>query len=256
VRRFVSRRTLVVSGVVAAVLAGGAALASSGSGSGPSAFVDSLAQHLGISTAKLQDAAKAAALDQVDNALAAGRITQQQADALKARINSGDYPLNGRGFGFGFGGGRGFGPGRFGPGPFGPGIGPMIGLGGSLDAITSYLGLSRQDLVQKLESGQSLAQIAKGQGKTTDGLVTVIVDAARKRLDQAVTSGRLTADQEKTILDRLQTMVEKMVNATPPTMSTAPPGFGFGRQTPFGRGGFMAPRLGPRFRPSGFGARI
>jgi hypothetical protein len=251
VRRFVSGRTLVVSGVVAAVLAGGAALASSGSGSGPSAFVDSLAQHLGISTAKLQDAAKAAALDQVDNALAAGRITQQQADALKARINSGDYPLNGRGFGFGFRG-RGFGSGRFGPGLFGPGI----GLGGSLDSITSYLGLSRQDLVEKLQSGQSLAQIAKAQGKTADGLVTAIIDAARKRLDQAVSSGRLTADQEKTILDRLQTMVEKMVNATPPTMSTAPPGFGFGRQTPFGRGGFMAPRLGPRFRPSGFGARI
>jgi hypothetical protein len=251
VRRFVNRRMLVVAGVVAAVLAGGAALASSGSGSGsgPSAFVDSLAQHLGISTPKLQDAAKAAALDQVDNALVAGRITKEQADALKAQINDGDYPLSGHGFSHGFG------EHGFDHGPLGP---PGIGLHGSLEAVTDYLGLSRGDLVQKLGDGQSLAQIAKAQGKSVDGLVSAIVDAAKKRLDQAVAAGRLSADQEKTMLARLQTMVEQMVSTTPPALSAASPGFGFGfgRHTPFGRGGFAPPRLLPRFRQPGFRAHI
>jgi hypothetical protein len=255
VRRFVNRRALVVTGAVVAVLAGAVTLGASASGSAPSSFVDSLAQHLGISTAKLQDAAKAAALDQVDNALAAGRITKEQADALKARISSGDYPLSGRGFGAGPGfGAGGFGRGLFGPVPFGP---PGIGLRGSLETITDYLGLSRQDLAQKLRDGQSLAQIAKAQGKSVDGLVSAIVDAAKKRLDKAVAAGWLTAEQEKNVLDRLKTMVESMVDATPPALSAAPPGFGFGfgRHMPFGRGGFV-PRPLPRFRPSGFGFRI
>jgi hypothetical protein len=242
---------LVVAGVVVAVLAGGAALASSGSVSGSPTFLDSLAQHLGISTAKLQDAAKAAALDQVDNALAAGQITKEQADELKTRINAGDYPLSGRGPGFGFGGRD------FAPGPFGPPE-PGLGLRGSLQKLADYLGLSTQELVQKLQAGQSLAQIAKAQGKTVDGLVSVIVDAAKARLDEAVADGRLTADEEKTMLDRLQNMVESMVNATPPSMSAVPPGFGFGFRghTPFGRGGLMPPHLLPGFRPAGFGVRL
>jgi hypothetical protein len=90
-----------------------------------------------------------------------------------------------------------------------------------------------------------------------DGLVSAIVDAAKKRLDHAVADGRLTADQEKTMLDRLRATVEQMVNATLPALAAVPPafGFGFGRHTPFGRGGFV-PRLLPRFRPAGFGARI
>ena len=84
--------------------AGGAAIAASGSGSpfSPSAFLDDLAGRLGVTTQKLKDASKAAALDQVDAALKAGTITQAQADELKARINAGDgVPfLGGPGFGF------------------------------------------------------------------------------------------------------------------------------------------------------------
>ncbi len=241
-RRFVNRKALVVAGAVIALLAGGVTLAASAPGSGTSSFVDSLAQHLGISTAKLQDAAKAAAFDQVDNALAAGRITKEQADALKTRINNGDYPLSGRGPGYGFGA-RGFGPGPFGRG---------IGIRGSSEAAGDYLGLTREELLQRLRSGQSLAQIAKTQGKSVEGLVGAIVEAAKKRLDAAVADGRLTSDQERSMLDRLRAMVEQMVNATPPA---GPPGLGFGRHTPFGRDGFL-PRSPRRFRPPGFGARI
>ena len=49
-----------------------------------------MARHLGISSQKLEDATKAAAVDQVDAALKDGRITQAEADALKQRIESGD----------------------------------------------------------------------------------------------------------------------------------------------------------------------
>ena len=93
--------TLAVAGGAAA------AVAATGGGSRQSDFLDSVAKHLGVSPQKLEDATKAAAVDQVNADLAAGRITKAQADELKARIEAGNGVLGG--------------PGRFGPGPGGPG---------------------------------------------------------------------------------------------------------------------------------------
>ena len=91
-----TRRRLTYFGAVAAAaivaVVAGSALAA-GNASSPTSFMQSLAKHLGISTEKLQDAAKAAAIDQIDAALADGKITKEQADAAKERIQSGDAPL-------------------------------------------------------------------------------------------------------------------------------------------------------------------
>src|SRR6188768_284741 len=97
-----SKRTLAVAGALAlGVGAGGAVAASKGSTS-ENGFLARVAGHLGISTQKLEDATKAAAIDQVDADLEAGRITKAQADAMKARIQAGGGVL--------------VGPGRFGVG--------------------------------------------------------------------------------------------------------------------------------------------
>src|SRR3982074_2522394 len=63
-------------------------------------FVDKLAGILGLTPAKTQDALKQAELQTVDQMLKDGRITQAQADAMKARINAGQGlgPLGGFGF--------------------------------------------------------------------------------------------------------------------------------------------------------------
>src|SRR5262245_31292269 len=53
------------------------------------AFLQDVAKRLGVTEDQLTDALKGAAVDQVDAAVAAGRITQAQADAIKARIQSG-----------------------------------------------------------------------------------------------------------------------------------------------------------------------
>ena len=76
-----------------AVGAGGAIAASKGSSTRGDGFLARVAGHLGISTEKLEDATKAAAIDQVDADLKAGRITKAQADALKARIQTGEVPF-------------------------------------------------------------------------------------------------------------------------------------------------------------------
>jgi len=206
--------------------AGGAAIAASGSGSpfSPSAFLDDLAGRLGVTTQKLKDASKAAALDQVDAALKAGTITQAQADELKARINAGDgVPfLGGPGFGFHH-------------------LGGPHGVGDQLDAAATYLGLTEQALRQKLESGQTLAQITQAtSGKTVDGLKQAIVDAATKQLDQAVADKRITAAQEQTILADLKSRLDGLVNGTLPTHRFGPDRFSGGPGGPLFRGSRQA----------------
>src|SRR6266545_2300596 len=93
-KRFRSRKTLTIAVVALAVVGGGGAAiaADQGSSSTGQSFLDSVARHLGISSQKLEDATKAAAIEQVDAALKEGKITQAQADELKARIQSGEFP--------------------------------------------------------------------------------------------------------------------------------------------------------------------
>ena len=91
--RLTSKTVLAATVAGLAVAGGGAAIAASQTDSQGSSFLDSVAKHLGISSEELEDATKAAAVDQVDQALADGKITQEQADALKQRIESGEAPF-------------------------------------------------------------------------------------------------------------------------------------------------------------------
>ena len=209
------RRRLIyfvaTAAAVAVVVVAGSAIAA-GNNSSPTAFMQSLAKHLGISTEKLQDAAKAAAIDQVDAALADGKITKEQADAAKERIRSGDAPLLFFGPRF-----RGGGPG-FGPGP-GFGHGPGFGFhhfgGGLGEAAAKYLGLTEAELRTQLESGKSLADIAKAQGKSTDGLKKALHDAVKDDLDAAVKAGRITQAQADEALARFDERADDLINRTP-----------------------------------------
>jgi hypothetical protein len=197
------------------------------------AIISDAAGRLHVTPAALSAALKQALDDQVDAAVAAGRLTKAEGDALKARIDAGQVPLLG-GFGdrfgagppFGFGFRHGFGHER--PGMFAPGM-----FGAALRAVTSYLGITPAELRTALESGKSLAQIAKEHGKTADGLATALSAAAKTRLDRAVTAKRLSSAQEQAILHRLRTFFQRLVNRTFPgsMLRMAPhPGLGFGRR--------------------------
>ena len=208
------RRLIYLAAAAAAAIAvvvAGSAIAADSSSS-PTSFMQSLAKHLGISTEKLQDAAKAAAIDQIDAALADGKITKEQADAAKERIQSGDAPLlflgprfrDGPGFGFrhGFG---------FGPGP-GFGFHHFGDLG---EAAANYLGLTEAQLHEQVRAGKSLAQIAKDKGKSTDGLKQALHDAVKEDLGQAVKAGRITQAQADEALERFDQRADDLINRTP-----------------------------------------
>jgi polyhydroxyalkanoate synthesis regulator phasin len=201
--RFRTRKALAAGVAALAIIGGGgAAIAASGDSSSPGrSFLDSVARHLGISSQKLEDATKAAAIDQVDAALKDGKITQAEADALKQRIEAGEYPPF-------------FGP--F-PGPrLDPGFGHFHGgppflFGEKLSTAADYLGLTQAELRTKLNSGQTLAEIAKAQGKSVDGLKQAILDATKAQLDQLVKDGELTQAEADAMYKRFQSHIDDLV---------------------------------------------
>jgi hypothetical protein len=197
-----SKRILVVASALSlAVGAGGAIAASKSSATRGDGFLARVAGHLGISTEKLEDATKQAAIDEVDEQLEAGRITKAQADELKARIREGGVPfLFGRPH-FRSDGPDGFDGPRLFHAPF-----------GHLSAAADYLGLSVPELLEQLTSGKSLADVARAEDKSVDGLKDAMVADAKERLDEAVEEGMLTEAEAKEKLEAIESNVDDIVN--------------------------------------------
>src|SRR5213080_3201005 len=140
----------VIAGAVAglAVAGAGGAYAATQLGSprqDNQAVLNDAAKQLGVEPSALTAALKKALENRVDAAVAAGRLTKEQGDALKSRIEAGGLPFLGGGFGH-----RG-------------------GLGlkhvGALAAAATYLGLTDPELRAQLDAGKTLAQIATDKSK-------------------------------------------------------------------------------------------
>ena len=199
------RRKIVLAGVAAAAVAGGgAAIAATGIGTPQEeskAVVEDAAKQLGVAPSDLGNALKKALENRIDAAVAAGRLTKEQGDAMKARIEAQDYPMLG---GFGHHGGPG-----------------MRGFG-HLDAAATYLGVTPAELQTQLAGGKTLADVAKTKGKSVDGLVSALVADEKKELDEAVKAGRLTQAQADQMLADAKQRFTDMVNGTMPERGHGP----------------------------------
>jgi hypothetical protein len=174
------RRTKLAAAAVGVMAAAGAAtgvVAAAGNGSGDRAadLAAAINERAGTSitaddvTGAYQDLLKS----RLDAAVAAGRLTQAQADEMLARAK--DAPL----------GGPGFGPpgiGRHGPGPRAEVLAP----------VATLLKLNEEQLRTKLHSGSTLAQIAKAQGVARADLVAAIAKAL-KAAEPDLTDARANA---------------------------------------------------------------
>ena len=196
-----NRSTKIKLGVAAvaalAVAGGGGAIAATKVWSPDQerqAVIDDAAKQLGVTPGELSDALKQALKNRVDDAVQAGRLTKEQGDGLKARIDSGDTPFLFGGFGFPH---HGF---------------DHVGPFGDFGAAASYLGLTQAEVRSQLADGKTLAAIAKDQGKTVDGLVQALVKAASDKIDAAVDAGRLTKSQADDMKADLKDAVTDLVN--------------------------------------------
>ncbi len=197
-----TRRHLAAStaGVLLVVGGTGAAVAAT-SGSSPAeesqAVIAAAADDLGITSAKLTAALKSAMVERIDEAVAAGTLTEARATELKQRIAAGDVPLVGIGGGAGHHGGR--------------GDGDRFRFGG-MEAAASYLGVTEEALRTARGEDKSLATLAQEQGKTVDGLVDAMVAAATTELATAVQAGDLTDADRDAIVATLEDRITEHVN--------------------------------------------
>jgi transposase-like protein len=179
-----------------------------------SSIADVAKQH-GVDVQTVVDALVKDAETELADALKAGRITQAQADQVKAGLQARvTERVNATG-------------GMFPRGPLGhdgPGAGP------SLAVAAKTIGVSESELVKALRSGKSIGQVAKQHGVTVQRVVAALVADAKSRLAAAVNAGRLTQQQantiESTLMQRITTLVNHPGLGCDPGMGR--PGMGFG----------------------------
>jgi polyhydroxyalkanoate synthesis regulator phasin len=164
------------------------------------AVIEDAAKELGVEPSELSDALKHGLENRIDEAVKAGRLTQEQGEALKERIESATVPLIFGGFGPGDRLGHGFG---------------HFGVFTELETAASYLGLEQDELRDALADGKSLAQVAKDQGKSVDGLVDALLADAEKRIDAALDDGRLTKEHATELKQELKERITDLVNREP-----------------------------------------
>jgi len=115
--------------------------------------------------------------------------------------------------------------------------------GADLQAIATALKLTPAQVRQQELAGKSIAQIAQAQNVPLQTVKDAISTAAKSRLDQAVSAGRLTSAQETQQLTNLQARLDSLLNNTPHTPPTGASGVHTAGRRP-------AWRHGPHRRPA------
>jgi hypothetical protein len=187
-----SRKQKLAAGAAVFVTAagtGGAVAATSGSTPRQRLLSDA-ASRLHVTEPQLESALAGAYRDRLNAEVAAGRITQAQAQHLEARLARGGMPFL-----------------RFGQ--------HRQGLRtGVIRAAAGYLGMTPQQLRTARQGGKSLAQIARAEQKSVEGLKAAITTSIKQRLDRALASRQITADQQQRVLSALPKRVDRLVNRT------------------------------------------
>jgi hypothetical protein len=157
------------------------------------AIINDAAEQLGVQPSELSNALKQALKNRVDAAVEDGRLTQEQGQSMKERIDAGEAPFLGRGFGD-----RGHHGHHF--------------FHAKLEGAAGYLGMTEAQLKTALEGGKTLAQVARDRNKSVDGLVNAMVQNAEQKLQDAVEAGKLTEAQKSEMLEGLKERITGIVN--------------------------------------------
>jgi Protein of unknown function (DUF2680). len=181
-------------------------------------FLQDLASRLGVSVDTLQGDIKDTEKALIDKGVADGKITQNQANDLKTRIDNGENVQ----------------------------LGPLLGnhpkgIRGVVNDIigeaAKVLGLQKSDVTDGLKAGTSLNDIANAHGTSTADFHTKLLAQVKSDLDAQVASGDITQAQADQAYQQFSNNIDNITNGTRGNF----PGF---------RRGF---RGGPGFGGPGFG---
>ena len=223
------KRILILGGVLAALAVGIVAVAGAGAQEDTSEdrpadhYLELLADNLGVTLEELEGALTQSHLDLVNEKVAEGTLTAEEAADIIERIESGE--------------GRLFPP--FGGGRHGGGHGNIHRLVGLVvDNSAEVLGMDVDALKDELHDGNSLADVATAQGVDIEQFKADVLTAIATDLDEKVADGSITQEQADRILAKITESIDRIVEKVPGEGSGDGTRFGGHR---FGGPGFRAP---------------
>jgi hypothetical protein len=154
-----------------------------------------------VDASKVIDALVASENKEVDAALGAGRITQAQADQMKAdqrqRVTDMVNGVRPQG------------------GPDGHGGPGMHGLAQEdLSVVAGAIGISAGDLQTALSGGQTIAAVARAHGVDAAKVISAWTASENQEIDALAKAGRITQSQADQMKAMTQQRVTDMVNGT------------------------------------------
>jgi len=160
---------------------------------------DRTCAQLGVTPEQFRQAWQRAATGLVDELQAQGKITAEQAEQIRQRIQQGE------------------------PGPWGlPGMGGRghrAGMGIhmqagrlALDELPGFLGMTADEFWTELRSGKSVAQVAEERGKSRQEVSDFLTAKVKERLDQAVADGKITREKADQIMATFQAHLPQMLD--------------------------------------------
>jgi hypothetical protein len=93
--------------------------------------------------------------------------------------------------------------------------GAMVGATSPVATLSALTGRTAQEILALRAQGKSLSVIATENGVDPAAVVDQTVAARQAYLDTLVTAGKLTAEQEQALLDRIRAAVQAMMDALP-----------------------------------------
>jgi prolyl-tRNA editing enzyme YbaK/EbsC (Cys-tRNA(Pro) deacylase) len=108
----------------------------------------------------------------------------------------------------------------------------------ALDVVAETLGMEEEAVAEALRGGESVADLAEEAGVPLDDVVDALLAEAEERLAEAVEDGRLTQDEADEKLEQLEERVREHLETSP--QDRRPP-------MPMRRGGRGGEWFGPRF---------
>ncbi len=178
------KRLLMIAAAVAvmglATVAIGGAITSAQEGDGPiGTLLAKVADKLGVSEEELQTAFDEARDETIDEKVAEGLLTEEQAERLKERAAEGGFLF----------------PRPSGEGGFHPRQGAcQRGTGLVIEAAAQVLDMPKDELVEELKDDNSLAKVAEAQGMSVEEFEAALLEQVNVQLDEKVADGTITQE--------------------------------------------------------------
>lgn len=156
------------------------------------------------------DAVMAPAIERAEEAVIAGRITQERADEILARLEAGINDALNRELLFA---GRG--------GAIMDRLGSLVNRA-LIGQAAEALNMTTREIIGELRDGASLADVLSAGGVDVDAFIADAVAEVAATLAEAVEEGRLTQAQADALLEGLEAAVTERVNSTGPWRDGGP----------------------------------